>query len=100
MSGTTINISFEEVTAIASKISELNTGLTERLSEIKTAVINLESTWESQASETIRTKMDGMQGRFDEYKEIVDSYADFLNKTVAAYEDAENQLQTYASSFN
>ena len=100
MSSTTINISFAEVTSIASKISELNISLNQRLIDIKQAVINLENTWESEASQTIRTKMEGMQSRFDEYKEIVDSYADFLNKTVAAYEDAENKLQTYASSFN
>lgn len=100
MSSATINISFAEVTAVASKISELNISLNQRLIDIKQAVINLENTWESEASQTIRTKMDGMQGRFDEYKQIVDSYADFLNKTVAAYEDSENKLQTYASSFN
>lgn len=100
MSGVTINISLAEVTTTATKISSLNTDLSERLKEIKTALINLEATWESDASKAIVEKMNGMQSRFDQYKETVESYADFLHKTVEAYDQAETQLQTYASSFN
>lgn len=100
MATDTINISLSEVTAIANKITSLNDDLSSRLEQIKTALVNLESTWSSDASQTIVEKMNQMDPRFKEYKEVVESYSQFLHQTVQMYDDAETQLQSYASSFN
>lgn len=100
MANNTINISLAEVTAIANKITSLNEELSGRLEKIKTALTDLQNTWSSDASKTIVEKMNQMDPRFKEYKEVVESYSQFLHQTVEMYDTAETQLQTYASSFN
>lgn len=100
MSTGTINISLGEVTNIANKISTLNDELSSRLTQIKTTLVNLENTWDSDASRTIVEKMNNMQPTFDSYKDVVASYSEFLHKTAQAYDQTETQLQGYASSFN
>lgn len=100
MSANTINISLLEVKDTAIKINDLNQQLTERLNEIKKELLGLQSTWKSDAAETIMEKMNGMEPRFKEYNDVVSSYVTFLNDTVTAYEETESSINSYASSFN
>ena len=39
-----------------------------------------------------------MQPKFDNYREVIESYAKFLDNTVAKYESTENTLHSNASS--
>ncbi len=95
-----INISLEEVSATANSISSKNGQLTDTLNEISQHMAALAATWQSDSSDTIRAKMNGMKPIFENYREIIDSYVRFLNDTVSSYTATENQIKNNASSFN
>jgi WXG100 family type VII secretion target len=93
-----IKITFEEVRAKATEIRGYNDTLTTTLENIKNAINALEAEWTSDTSDTIRAKITGMQPKFDSYKEVIESYAQFLNNTADEYEQAETTLNQNASS--
>lgn len=94
-----IKISLNEVSATANTIRTLNQQLTAKLEEIKAQMNGLATTWQSDASETIRARFNALQPRFEEYREVVDSYARFLDETVQAYDVAETAINNNASMF-
>lgn len=94
-----ISISLEEVSSTASSISTRNTRLTQLLEDIGNKVMALESTWQSEGGEEIRTAMTKFKPTFETYKKYMDEYVKFLNDTVAAYEGTEKQIKSNASSF-
>lgn len=93
-----IKITFEEVKTMTAKIRTHNEKLTSTLADIKSAINALEADWTSDTSDTIRSKITGMQPKFDSYKEVIESYAKFLDNSVAKYESTEGTLNSNASS--
>ena len=93
-----IKITFEEVRTKTKQIRNYNATLTDTLNSIKQTINNLESQWTSDTSDTIRAKITGIQPKFDTYKEVIESYAKFLDNTVAQYEGTESTLNSNASS--
>ena len=93
-----IKITFEEVRTKTKQIRNYNATLTDTLNSIKQTINNLESQWTSDTSDTIRAKITGMQPKCDTYKEVIESYAKFLDNTVAQYEGTESTLNSNASS--
>lgn len=93
-----VKITFEEVRAKSSQIRNYNETLTTTLNSIKSAINALEAEWTSDTSDTIRAKITAMQPKFDSYKEVVESYAKFLDNTSTQYETTENTLNTNAGS--
>lgn len=93
-----IKITFQEVRDKTAQIRSCNETLTQTLQDIKAAINALEVDWTSDTSDTIRAKITGMQPKFDSYKEVIESYAKFLDNTVQQYEATENTLNTNASS--
>ena len=93
-----IKITFEEVRTKTKQIRNYNATLTDTLNGIRQTINNLESQWTSDTSDTIRAKITGMQPKFDTYKEVIESYAKFLDNTVAQYEGTESTLNSNASS--
>lgn len=94
-----IKISLNEVSNTAGSLRNLNQQLTTKLEEIKAQMDGLASTWQSDASNTIRAKFTGLQPRFEEYREVIDNYARFLDSTVQAYDTAESNINNNASMF-
>ena len=74
-----INITFAEVRTKASEIRGLNADLTTKLAEIQSEIKKLEADWTSDASVEIRSKITNLQTRFDEYQQIIEEYAKFLD---------------------
>lgn len=93
-----IKITFAEVRDKTAKIRRHNEKLTEQLINIKTIINALEADWTSDTSDTIRAKITAMQPKFDTYREVIESYAKFLDSTVAQYESTESTLNSNASS--
>ena len=93
-----IRISFEEFRTKTQQIRSHNDKLTETLANIKSVINNLEADWTSDTSDTIRAKITGMQPKFDTYREVIESYAAFLDNTLAQYETTESTLQSNAAS--
>lgn len=94
-----VKITFAEVRAKTQQIRRHNDTLTQTLADIKTAITALEAQWTSDSSDTIRTKITGMQPKFDSYKEVIESYAKFLDNAVNKWEVQEGTLNSNASQF-
>lgn len=94
-----IKITSQVVRDAAEKIKNLNIDMDTALSDIKSKMNALESTWQSDAGNEIRSAMNALQPRFNEYKEVVDSYVTFLNTTAQRYEETEQTVQSNASAF-
>lgn len=94
-----IKITFSDVRTKATEIAKCNENLDNCLEQIKNEIKSLEAEWTSDSSDTIRGKITGMQPKFDNYRNIIDSYVKFLNTTVAQYEQTESAINTNASAF-
>ena len=94
-----INISMNEVSSTADQIRTQNNQLKAKLDEIRTEMNNLAQSWDSDAYNTIRGKVNGLAPRIEDYQQVIESYAAFLNKTVEAYTTAETNINSNASAF-
>lgn len=94
-----INISLGEVTRTAGTVRTINQSLSTRLEEIKKEMNNLANSWQSDASETIRNNFNALAPRFEEYKNVIESYAKFLDDTVTAYDTTETSINSNAGAF-
>lgn len=94
-----LQISLADVSNTAQRIRHINQDLDQTLQQMRQIMNQLATSWQSPAAETIRTKFNGMTPIFQNYKDIVDSYAKFLDATVVSYETIENSMQQNASSF-
>ena len=99
MSAEGINISLEQVLETAKNIKTLNNQLALRLDEIKKEMNSLQSTWQSEASNTIITNFNKLESKFQDYRKVIDSYGTFLETTVDSYTNAESSINSNASAF-
>ena len=94
-----ISISLEQVLETARNIKSLNTQIVTRLNEIKREMNSLESSWQSESSTTIRANFNKLEAKFENYKNIIDSYGTFLESTVDSYTQTESSINNNASAF-
>lgn len=94
-----IKITLAEVTRTASEVRRHNAQLENELMEMKRIMNDLSATWQSPAAETIRARFNGMVPIFENYRDIIESYAKFLDATVTSYETTENTINQSAASF-
>lgn len=94
-----IKITLGEVSKTAGQIRSLNQNLATRLEQIKNEMNALAQTWNSDASNTIRANFNALAPKFEEYRQIVDSYAKFLDNTVTSYDATESAINSNASAF-
>jgi WXG100 family type VII secretion target len=94
-----IKISLGEVSKTAGTIRTINQSLSARLEEIRKEINGLASTWQSDSSNTIRNNFNSLAPVFEQYKNIIDSYAKFLDNTVTNYDAAEISINSNASAF-
>jgi WXG100 family type VII secretion target len=94
-----IKVTTQMLTSTAQDIRSINTKLDQDLASINTEMDNLGDTWQSDAGTEIRSKMNGMKPRFEEYKTVVESYAKFLDTTAQSYETTEQTAQSNAAQF-
>ena len=77
----TIQISTQVLLDTAEKVRAINSTLDSKLADINKSMNDLEATWKSDAATDIRTAMNNMKPRFEDYKNVVESYAKFLVNT-------------------
>ena len=94
-----IQISTQVLLDTAEKVRNINATLDSKLADINKSMNDLEATWKSDAASDIRAAMNAMKPRFEEYKNVVESYAKFLVNTAQSYESTESAIQTNASAF-
>lgn len=94
-----IQISTQVLLDTAEKVRNINNTLDSKLADINKSMNDLEATWKSDAASDIRAAMNAMKPRFEEYKNVVESYAKFLVNTAQSYKFTESAIQTNASAF-
>ncbi len=94
-----IMISLAEVSRTSSQMRRYNSKLMQELLEMKRIMNALATNWQSPAAETIRSRFNGMMPIFENYRNIIENYAKFLDQTVAGYEATEQTIQQSAASF-
>ena len=95
----TIQISTQVLLDTATKVRNINSTLDSKLAEINKNMNDLETTWKSDAATDIRAAMNAMKPRFEDHKNVVESYAKFLVNTAQSYESTESAIQTNAQAF-
>lgn len=94
-----IQVTTQVLTETAGKIRTINANMDSKLADINNKMNSLESSWQSSAASDIRAAMNAMKPRFEEYKNVVESYAKFLDNTAASYEATETTAQSNANAF-
>lgn len=94
-----ITISTQVLMDTAQKIRDINEAMDGKLADINKSMNDLESTWKSDAATDIRAAMNALKPRFEEYKDVVESYAKFLVNTAQSYESTEAAIQNNANQF-
>ena len=93
-----IKITFQALRDKTQQLRDKNKQLDQILTDTKNAINSLEADWSSDTSITIRDKITGMQPTFDTYREVIESYAKFLDSAIAQYESTEATLNTNAAA--
>ncbi len=83
----------------AGTIDSRNTKLLDKLHDIQNLIKSLEGDWESNAAVEIRSKIQGMEPRFQDYHDVVDNYAKVLRNAAEAYKVTEQTNTSNASQF-
>ncbi len=94
-----IKISTQVLTDTAQKVRTCNTNMDTKLAEINKNMNDLEATWKSDAATDIRAAMNALKPKFEQYKNVIESYAKFLVNTAQSYETTEGAIQSNASAF-
>jgi len=94
-----INITLEELTNAANNIRRRNDELNGILANIKNQMNNLRNTWESEAARNILATFSSVEPKFQQYFDVIASYADFLDKTVLSYQSTESTNVANAAAF-
>lgn len=94
-----IQVTTQVLTETAGKIRSINSNMDSKLADINNKMNALESSWQSSAASDIRAAMNAMKPRFEEYKNVVESYAKFLDTTAQSYEVTETTAQNNANQF-
>lgn len=94
-----LKISLPEVSSTAASIRSYNANLDETLSYVSRLMNDLNSIWQSEGEETLLNRFNNFAHKFVNESEIIESYARFLDETVANYDSLESTIVANASNF-
>ncbi len=95
-----IHISLDDVTETASRIRHLSDAMYEDLTAMKKDMNLLSGTWISEGSEEIRNRFNMLSARFEDQKDVIDSYSDFLTYTASVYDTLETTITGNAADIS
>ena len=91
-----LKISLGQVSDCAVKIRSCNNEMFEDLSRIRKEMDNTSVSWMSDGAEAIRSRFNQFASRFEQHKELIDTYARFLDRTVESYDSLETTITSNA----
>ena len=94
-----IRISTQTLIDTAGEVRKINDNLDNKLAEINKSMNDLEQSWKSDAASDIRAAMNALKPKFEQYKNVIESYAKFLVNTAQSYETTEGTIQNNAGAF-
>lgn len=93
-----MKISFQQLTDTAGKISSINNRLKELLQNFSKSVTDLQNTWESDAGTQTKAAIDKLSPRFEDYYNVLASYAQHLDDTAESFKTNEGTLSKNADN--
>lgn len=93
-----IRITLAQVSKHAGVIRNQSAFLHQCLEEFHINMNQLNADWHSLAASTIQQRFQTMLPMFQQYRDIVDRYANFLDQTVQQYESMEQKINAYANT--
>lgn len=93
-----LKISLDVVSECAGRIRMCSSQMYEHLSEMKKEMNATGNSWISEGGEAIRNRFNQFSARFEAQKELIESYAAFLDRTVETYNTLETTITGNASS--
>ncbi len=93
-----IKINFQQLRDKAKDIRTSNGNLKSLLEDIQTKIKGLEADYTSDASDTIRMKIDKEGRRITDYYDVIESFCAFLERTADRYEQMEGVVRQNAES--
>ena len=94
-----IQISTKVLVETAVKMRNTNKEMDAKLKEINKSMNDLEADWKSDGATAIRSSMNALKPRFEEYRNVIESYAKFLDTTAQSYVSTETAVETNANAF-
>ena len=95
-----IKISLPEVSETASQIRNYNSSLDDILALVAKTMNELHGVWESDGQEVLLSRFQKFANRFTDESQVIESYARFLDDTVANYDSLESTIVANASNFD
>ena len=95
-----IKITLSEVSHAAQQLRNYNTSLDEILAYVSRTMNDLNSIWMSDGQEMLISRFHRFASRFTDESEVIRSYADFLDNTVADYDSLESTIVANAANFD
>lgn len=95
-----IRITLPEVSECAAAIRSCNANLDDILSYVNRTMNEISSIWMSEGQETLLARFQKFSARFIDESEVIESYARFLDDTVANYDSLESTIVANASNFD
>lgn len=92
-----IRISLAEVQEASNRIRNLNASIYDLLQKMKADMNSLDTSWVSDSGNEIRSRFQMFSNRFETQKEVIDSYAGFLDLVVSTYDTNESTMSSNAS---
>ncbi|MGM9940899.1 MAG: pore-forming ESAT-6 family protein [Bulleidia sp.] len=93
-----VRISLNEVNEASTQIRALSATIYDTLTQMRNEMDSLSSTWMSEGGEQIRTRFRMFSSRFENMKEVIDSYAEYLDLAVSSYDSYESVITSNASN--
>ncbi len=93
-----MKITIEQLTNTAGKIRTINGTLKELLQNFSKSVTDLQNTWESDAGTHTKTAIDNLKPRFEDYYNVLASYAQHLDDTAESFKTNEGTLSKNADN--
>ena len=81
-----MKIDTQRLVGAAGYIRGKNNSLNDILVNFSKKVEDLQSTWESEAGTHTQDAIKSLKPRFEDYRKVLNSYADYLEKTAESYE--------------
>ena len=95
-----IRITLPEVSNTAVQIRACNSNLDDTLSYVYRTMNELDSVWDSDGERTLLNRFRIFSQRFTDESETIETYASFLDRTVASYDTLESTIVANAENFN
>lgn len=92
-----LKISLAQVMHCAAEIRSCSQVMSEALERMRKEVSSTSGSWISEGGEAIRTRFQIFAGRFENQRQLMESYAQFLERAVESYDSLESTIISNAS---